>query len=193
MVEQISTLQPVEETMVEQIRFFAIRQVMLIKAALGSTVFSLVPTIQEIHGQTGEGPKEGHRDDQRPGESVYEERLKELGLFSLEKAQGVPHHSIPVLKGQLQRGQRLSLHKEPHGEDRGQWGKHSQLPQPLLMREMLQSLKHLCGHLMDSPVASYLSFTGKPRTEHRTPGHNRNPPNKEAVEVICLTCRSSAR
>ncbi|KAK4829087.1 LOW QUALITY PROTEIN: hypothetical protein QYF61_002038 [Mycteria americana] len=33
----------------------------------------------------------------------YKERLKEL-----------------VLKGQLQRGQRCSLHKEPHGEDKGQ-------------------------------------------------------------------------
>ena len=50
----------------------------------------------------------------------HEERLKELGLFSLEKAQGGPHHSIPVLKGQLQRGRRLSLHNEPHGEDKGE-------------------------------------------------------------------------
>jgi len=38
----------------------------------------------------------------------------------LEESQGRPHHSIPALKGQLQRGQRLSLHKEPHGEDKGQ-------------------------------------------------------------------------
>jgi len=51
----------------------------------------------------------------------YEERLKELGLSSLEKAQVGPHHSIPVLKGRLQRGQRLSLHKKPDGEDKGQW------------------------------------------------------------------------
>jgi len=48
-----------------------------------------------------------------------EERRKELGLFPLEKAWGEPHRSIPVLKGQLQRGQRLCLHKEPHGEDKG--------------------------------------------------------------------------
>jgi len=35
------------------------------------------------HGQTGEGPKEGHKDDQRAGEPAYEERPKELRLFSL--------------------------------------------------------------------------------------------------------------
>jgi len=46
----------------------------------------------------------------------YEERLKELGLSSLENSR----HCIPVLKGRLQGGWRFSLHKEPDGEDEGQ-------------------------------------------------------------------------
>lgn len=44
------------------------------------------------------------------------ERLKEFSLFLLEKAQVGPHHNIPVLKGQRQKGQRLSPHKEQHRE-----------------------------------------------------------------------------
>ncbi len=31
----------------------------------------------------------------------YEERLRELGLFGIEKAQGRPHCSLPVLDGSL--------------------------------------------------------------------------------------------
>ena len=33
-----------------------------------------------------------------------EERLRELGLFSLEKALGRPHCGLPVLKGNVQMG-----------------------------------------------------------------------------------------
>lgn len=47
----------------------------------------------------------------------YEERLKELDVFSLDKAQEGTH-IIPVLKECLQRQWRLSLYKEPHGEDK---------------------------------------------------------------------------
>ena len=35
-----------------------------------------------------------------------EDRLRELGLFSLEKAVGRPHCSLPVLGGSLQAGQK---------------------------------------------------------------------------------------
>ena len=34
----------------------------------------------------------------------YEDRLRELGLFSLEKAARRPHCSLPVLEGSLQAG-----------------------------------------------------------------------------------------
>jgi len=37
------------------------------------------------------------------------------------KVQEEPHHNIAVLKVWLQGGRWLSLHKEPHGEDKGQW------------------------------------------------------------------------
>jgi len=36
-------------------------------------------------GAAGEGPEEGHRDDQRAAALSYEDRLRELGLFSLDK------------------------------------------------------------------------------------------------------------
>lgn len=47
----------------------------------------------------------------------YVRRVKELGLVSLEKIQGRPHHST---SGQLQRDQGLSLHKKLLREDKGQ-------------------------------------------------------------------------
>lgn len=50
-----------------------------------------------------------------------EKRQNELGLFSLEKTLEGPYHSIPALKGLLQGEWRLSLLKEPHGEDKWQW------------------------------------------------------------------------
>lgn len=47
-------------------------------------------------------------------------RQKGLGLFFLKKSQRGPHRSIPALKGQLQKGQRLSLDREQYREGNGQ-------------------------------------------------------------------------
>jgi len=44
-------------------------------------------------------------------------KTKEVrSFFPKEKAQGTPHDSIPLLRVELQREQRLSLHKKSHGE-----------------------------------------------------------------------------
>jgi len=42
----------------------------------------------------------------------YEERLRELGLFSLEKALGRPYSSLPVPEGDLQEGWRGTFCKD---------------------------------------------------------------------------------
>jgi len=47
------------------------------------------------------GPEESHEDDQRAGHLSCEERLMELGLFSLEEAPGRPHCSHSVLERSL--------------------------------------------------------------------------------------------
>ena len=46
---------------------------------------ALQPSSQEKHGSVGAGPGESHKNDQKPGTPLYEERLKELELISLKK------------------------------------------------------------------------------------------------------------
>lgn len=55
----------------------------------------LVPTIQKRHGQTAEGPKEGHNDDQTAGEPDLWGRTEGVKPFppGEEKARGGPHYS----------------------------------------------------------------------------------------------------
>ncbi|KAK4823442.1 LOW QUALITY PROTEIN: hypothetical protein QYF61_002128 [Mycteria americana] len=46
---------------------------------------ALQSSAQEGHGAVGTGPQEGHENDPRAGAPLLKDRLRELGLFSLEK------------------------------------------------------------------------------------------------------------
>jgi len=61
---------------------------------------ALEPPAQERHGPVGAGPEEARKMIRGMEHLSYEERLRELGLFSLEKTPRRPYCSL-LLKGGL--------------------------------------------------------------------------------------------
>lgn len=89
---------------------------------------ALVPTIYKRHGQTGEHPKAGHEDDWRAGEPPLWGKTDGVETFNFEKS-WLRHNIITVfqyLKGHLEKGWRLFLHRESQGKDKEQWGQVAQ-------------------------------------------------------------------
>lgn len=82
-----------------------------------SAVSSSGPHYSKRHRQTEEGLKEVRKDYQRAEELPLWGNLE--GVFPPWR-RGGPHHSTLILKGWLQRGCGLSLHKESHRQGKGQ-------------------------------------------------------------------------
>ena len=54
--------------------------------------------VEKECGAVGVGTEEGHEDDWRIEHLSYEEKVREVVLFSLEKALGRPHRGLPLLE-----------------------------------------------------------------------------------------------
>ena len=56
------------------------------------------PSVQERCGPVKVCPEKSHKSDPRDGIPSYKDKLRELKLFSLEKAPGRPKSGLPVCK-----------------------------------------------------------------------------------------------
>lgn len=67
----------------------------------GVTCPTLVTSAREGHRPVGVGPEEVHRIFRKIEHLLYEERLRELESFSLEKTLWRPYCFLSMLKGEL--------------------------------------------------------------------------------------------
>jgi len=75
-----------------------IKVIVALYSALVGPCPSLRPSAQEWHGVAGSEPQEATKMIRGLEHLSYSERLRELGLFNLEKAVRKPHCSLPVFK-----------------------------------------------------------------------------------------------
>lgn len=69
------------------------------QASSGVLCLVLVPTVQQRHGKTGEGSKEGYKHGQRAEEPALQGKTEGVTSFLPGESSGATHQSIPVHKG----------------------------------------------------------------------------------------------
>jgi len=110
----------------------------------------LTLTIRKRCRKTGEG----HKSTEKAGESALWGKTEGIwySCSVKEKAQEKYFCSIPVLKEQLEREQRLSVHEEPHGEDK------EQLVHTALEKVLSQYKKGIFYHEKDQSLEQHPMF-----------------------------------